>query len=184
MVRDAIVKVLLHPARRRGAGPGGSRLEHWYTLCSRPEAVSAASHCLLLLATGDAPPEVMDSFASAQLTFLAKKGGGVRPLACGTAPRRIVCKAVAQVFRERAREVCGPTQFAVARPRGAEELHKQVFTGLAIRPTNALASADVKHAHGSVHRSEAIKELDSELPALTPWVRPWLAARPRHSYTE
>ena len=111
-VREAIRHIICHPKRRRGAGPSGGRLEHWCVVEADPETMESTLDVLMVLALGRAPAEVMDAMAGAMVGPFQKPGGGVRPSAAGAAPRRIIAKAVARVFRTRAKLAVGPRRYA------------------------------------------------------------------------
>ena len=58
---------------------------------------------------------------------------GVRPLAIGSALRRIALKAVCLTFSDDLRDACCPTQFAVGRPGGAELMFKCLYARTLLR---------------------------------------------------
>ena len=82
--------------RRSGAGPAGSRFEHWQS-SGEDEVLSERMGILLaILAVDDLPIEVSSALLSAKLNGIRKSSGGVRVLGCGGVVRRIVYKQVAQ----------------------------------------------------------------------------------------
>ena len=86
------------------------------------------------LATADVPTEIL----------------GVRPFAIGQVIRRLACKATAKLLTKKVRSVTSPHQFAVGMKQGPELLHKIVSAHVAIHRDAAMASVDVKNAHGAV----------------------------------
>ena len=97
-VYQAIIKTLNKPPRRRATGPAGDRYEHYALTATSTPACEALASAILLLCTGNAPAPVMNAIASAQLIPLLKPNGKIRPIACGTALRRIATTAVAAVL--------------------------------------------------------------------------------------
>ena len=70
--------------RRAGAGPGGSRYEHWDGLKHCEETSKVLAKTLLRLVTGEVPEQVQDAFLVARLNGIWKADKkGVRVLGCG-----------------------------------------------------------------------------------------------------
>ena len=86
------------------------------------------------LAAGNVPPAWMEMLASAPLYALAKKGGGVRPIAVGETLRRIVAKCVCAALQQAAATRLSPTQVGVGERGGCEAA------------IHAAAAAVAKHA--------------------------------------
>ena len=100
-----------------------------------------------------------------------KPNGGVRPFAIGQVIIRLVCKATAKLLTKKVRSITSPHQFAVEMKQGPDLLHKIVSANVAIHRDAAMASVDVKNAHGAVEW-EAIQ---SEIEALDKNIWKWCA---------
>jgi hypothetical protein len=120
------------------------------------EALDDNVAVLMLLAAGRVPPDVLCAFASVGLVPFEKETGGTRPIACGTLPRRLIAKSIAHVFGRRVAAALGPTQFAVARPGGAESWHKLVVTHLSASPGSCLLGLDIEGAHANADRGQVL----------------------------
>ena len=104
------------------------------------------------LATADVPTEILGTCLAGRIVPACKPNGGVRPFAIGQVIRRLVCKATAKLLTKKVRSMTSPHQFAVWMKQGPELLHKIVSAHVAIHRDAAMASVDVKNAHGAVER--------------------------------
>eukprot|EP00969_Alexandrium_andersonii_P313922 13868541-Alexandrium_andersonii.AAC.1 len=67
---------------------------------------------------GQAPSRVAEYVAGASLVALAKKGGGLRPVAVGEKLHRLVAKCLFSQVSDAARDRLAPLQVRVAVPGG------------------------------------------------------------------
>ena len=125
-VTKAIEHILRHPPRRKAPGPAGERYEHYSVVANMAEHCHILAQAITHLALGSAPSEVIQHYASAQLIPLLKPNGKIRPIACGTAIRRIATTATAKVLTPYLTPVFEDHQYALGRTAGAEELHKTI----------------------------------------------------------
>ena len=123
------------------------------------------------LATADVPTEILGTYLAARIVPATKPKVGVRPFAIGQVIRRPVCKATAKLLTKKVRSMTGPHQFAVGMKQGPELLHKIVSAHVAIHRDAAMASVDVKNAHGAVEW----KAIQSEIEALDKDAWNWCA---------
>ena len=59
-------------------------------------------------------------------------------------------------------------------------MHKTVLCDLAARPDACLDSFDVSNAHNEIERAAVIAATRRRIPALAPWVEPWLRTATAH----
>ena len=90
-----------------------------------------------------------------------KPNGGVGPFDIGQVIRRLVCKATAKLLTNKVRSITSPHQFAVGMKQGPELLHKIVSAHVAIHRDAAMASVDVKNAHGAVEWGAIQSEIET-----------------------
>ena len=102
------------------------------------------------LATADVPTEILGTNLATRIVPATKPNGGVRPFAIGQVIRRQACKATAKLLTKKVRSITSPHQFAVEMKQGPELLNKIVSAHVAIHRDAAMASVDVKNAHGAV----------------------------------
>ena len=105
-------------------GPDGFRPQHLKDLVNGTTdddpLLCAVTDLVNLLLNGDAPSHVRGVLFGADLLAIAKKGGGVRPIAVGYVWRRLVAKVACQHVKERSVALLAPRQlgFAVKGSRG------------------------------------------------------------------
>ena len=92
------------------------------------EALSQLIRVANLLVAGEAPPDMMAAMASAPLYALAKKDGGVRPIAVGETLRRLVSKCCCHASKSSAAAFLSPLQVGVGVPGGCEAVLHAVAT--------------------------------------------------------
>ena len=95
------------------------------------EALEQLTRVVNKLAAGEAPDSIMAAVASAPLYALAKKDGGVRPIAVGETLRRLVSKCCCHDAKGRAAAFLSPLQVGVGVPGGCEAVIHSVATALA-----------------------------------------------------
>ena len=124
-------------------------------------------------AAADVPTEILGTYLAARIVPATKPNGGVRPFAMGQVViRRLVCKATAKLLTKKVHSVTGPHQFAVGMKQDPELLHKIVSAHVVIHRDAAMASVDVKNAHGAVEWGA----IQSEIEALDKNIWKWCAA--------
>ena len=153
-----VLRALRNFSKRAAPGPSGSRLEHWATCrAGSEESQLAVAAVVVRFLLGEAPAAAVAFHLGAALAALPKPAGGVRPIACGSALRRLAARAACLAFRKELRAAVGPLQYAVAEKAGVEKLYKTLLTAAELRPGAAVVSLDFRNAFNSVYRS-AVRE--------------------------
>jgi hypothetical protein len=183
-VKDAIAYVLSHPSRRSSADRAGSRFEHWQIMEASEDGISKASSVLELLLLGDVPEEVLAAHAGGRVVALRKKTGGLRPLVIGSTLRRIGMKALDRVFKEHVRDAVAPFQYGVAKPGGAEALHKVVSAHAQCCQDAVVLTVDFQNAFNRLSRSHAAQELSKTLPEMSAYHSAWTSRPSTHSFID
>jgi hypothetical protein len=175
-----ICHYLLHPPKHKASGPAGDRYEHYATTGHSPETAAELAKAMLRLAYGKVPDDVLNAYASAQLVPLLKPTGRIRPIACGTAIRRIITASVAKAITPTIAPTICTHQYATARAAGAEEIHKLIQIVLEQDPNRALISLDMSAAFNDISPAEALHQNARHTPEHDPLFRTWLRARPTY----
>ena len=162
----AICKCILRAPKLSGPGPTDSRFEHWEVLRENPTGLKAAGQVLARLLLGELPGEAVDAHLAGRLVGIPKADGGVRPLACGSAARRLAAKGACLVFADGLAEACGEAQYAVGRVGGAEKLHKTLTLLAELRPDALFVKLDFRNAYNSILRSSIREAVATRAPAL------------------
>ena len=156
----------------RATGPGGGRYEHWTWMTEFDgDPCDCVWEAFWRLATADVPSEILGTCLAARIVPATKPNGGVRPFAIGQVIRRLVCRATAKLLTKKVRSITSPHQFAVGMKQGPELLHKIVSAHVAMHRDAAVASVDVKNAHGTVDWVA----IQSEIKALDKNIWKWCA---------
>ena len=171
-----IEHILSHAPKHRGPGPAGERYEHYGIVSANPPALQALTRVLTYLATAKVDPDTLNALSSARIIPLLKPNGRIRPIACGTIPRRIIAAAIAKQITPQIAKTIAPHQYAIGRPSGAEELHKLTQALLDQSTDNALLSIDVAAAFSNLHHSAIIQAIQQHHPEYEPLLRPWITA--------
>ena len=150
-----IAKYVPGAPNRAAPGPLGSRFEHWKLLRDSPVGLEAAARVLARLILGGAPVDVIDVHMGATLYALPKLSGGVRPIACGSVPRRLAAGGFARAYRAELSTAAGPHQFAVGRPGGAEIMQKAIAVAAENRSSAVVVKYDFRNAYNSLTRKAA-----------------------------
>ena len=88
------MKQLRHYPRNKKPGPDGSRNEHWAIFANDDKALRGLSTIATRLQHGHLPAPSLDAALTTQLGAKLKPNNGLRPLAVGTAIRRITATAL------------------------------------------------------------------------------------------
>ena len=98
------------------------------------------------------PEPLRPYFFGARLIPIAKKDGGVRPIAIGTIFHKLISSAVMCNIKEKLPGFFSPVQFGVGIPGGAENVVHGVRNLLSDHPDWVLVSLDLVNAFNSVSR--------------------------------
>ena len=165
-------------------GPTGMRPQHLKDALTsqahRDEVADQLRNLVNLLARGQAPSSVAELFAGASLVALAKKDGGLRPVAVGETLRRLVGKCLCAEVKEAARARLLPLQIGVAVPGGVEaavHASRQWWNRNRGNRNKVFVKLDLSNAFNTLDRRALLEAVHEEFPALAPWVD-WCYARP------
>ena len=151
------------------SGPDGLRPGHLLSLTSRGagaagERLKGALVTLVnLVISGQVPDSVRPLLFGAALCALAKKGGGIRPIAVGNTLRRLTTKIVLKRATPEIRDQLEPTQLGVGTPAGCEAALRATRHYIeATQTPKVLLKIDLTNAFNSIRRDrilEAVREL-------------------------
>jgi hypothetical protein len=120
-----------------------------------------------LVLGGGVPLSVRPAFFGATLIPLAKKGGGLRPIAIGLLLRRVVSKAAAHVASLMCVSLLSPIQLGVGTRGGAEALVHAARQYLANKPADhAFVKLDFANAFNTIRRDSMLEAVASACPSL------------------
>ena len=123
------------------------------------------------MVSGEVPQEVAPFMCSARLFGIAKKGGGVRPIAVGGLLRRLVSRCCAARLRDRAIAYLSPHQLGVGVMGGCEAVVHTVRQALEADPTLFCLQVDLINAFNLVSRKVGLEEVASNFPEILAWTK-------------
>jgi hypothetical protein len=156
-------------------GPDGLRAQHLLDAISftaRTNPIPALSQLITLLASGKANPVISPYLGGARLISLAKKDGGVRPIAIGCIWRRLTSKLLVNITSQKAKEYFAPHQLGVGTPCGAEAISHaatHLFKTMEKEKDFVFFQADFSNAFNNISRKAFIEIVRSDFPELSPW---------------
>ena len=127
-------------------------------------------------------------YCASRLTALSKPGGGVRPIAVGEVPYRLLMRTALYTYGERVRSGLLPTQYGVGTPGGTEPVIRaveHVYQG-ELQHYQQVTALDFSNAYNTLRRrciGEAMRRWYGPLYRLTRWAygqaAPLVVAGPR-----
>ena len=140
------------------------------------QALSQLTRVVNLLVAGQAHQNVMEAMASAPLYALAKKDGGIRPIAVGESIRRLVSKCCCLRSKSLAAAHLSPLQVGVGVPGGCEAVIHSVSTALekyGDDPDMVMLKIDFTNAFNRIGRTPFLKLLheSEEFGGMYRWVQ-------------
>ncbi|XP_063538102.1 uncharacterized protein LOC134747408 [Cydia strobilella] len=138
---------------------GGKLLESLTRLCN-------------FLLRGMVNPQACPYLYGASLCALAKRDGGVRPIAVGNTLRRLVSKLACRAVKEEMAEFLQPCQVGFGTPLGCEGAIHAVRS-YAMAPENdsgVVLKVDIKNAFNTVERDVILREVRDRVPSLYPYL--------------
>ena len=127
-------------------------------------------------------------YCASRLTALSKPGGGVRPIAVGEVPYRLLMRTALYTYGERVRSGLLPTQYGVQTPGGTEPVIRaveHVYQG-ELQHYQQVTALDFSNAYNTLRRrciGEAMRRWYGPLYRLTRWAygqaAPLVVAGPR-----
>jgi hypothetical protein len=166
---------------KNGSSPGASGLrpEHLKEAWNSKNAIKNQRFMELLtnfvnaMLRGDVPAEIRPYIAGAPVIPLAKKDGGIRPIAIGEIFRRLVSKIANFHAMSRTKEYFARRQFGVGIKTGAEAiLHGVNATVDHYRddPSKIMFKVDLRNAFNLVDRVAFINAIRERVPDISAWV--------------
>ena len=148
---------------------------HVIDACSTPgsQVLDSLALTASMAMVGKIPQPVRPFFYGARLVGLAKKGGGLRPVAAGDVLRRVagrlLCKAVAEDARK---FFLARTQVGVAVEGGADAAIAACRDiARTLPPDHVIVKIDQRNAFNSVLRSHMLDIIGARFPVLYPYAR-------------
>ena len=165
-----------------GSGLDGMRPLHLKHMVGKESAesgrhlVSALTRLVNIVLAGNVPSYACGALYGASLCALDKKGGGIRPVAIGSAFRRLSAKLAARHGTAALAEYLRPVQLGVGTPGGCEAVvhAAREFVTSANRSSDqpdVLVKVDLRNAFNSVHRSAVLSEIHDKCPQIYPMMR-------------
>ena len=76
----------------------------------------------------------------------------------------------------------GDSEYSLGSNGAAEGMHKAVLVDLDQRPNAVKASFDISNAHNEFCREAAVKEVQTHIPTMLPWLKGHLVTKVSHVY--
>ena len=158
-------------------GPDGLRPQHLKDLTS--ESAGDAGHRLVTRLTeftnmclkGHVPVDIQPVFCGASLCALAKKDGGIRPIAVSSTLRHLVSKAACKKVSKKMATEFSPIQLGFGIPRASESVAHATRSYVAnLQSDQGLLKLDFCNAFNMVHRDNLFQTVHDVLPELYPFV--------------
>ena len=177
LVSDDILKGIKHFPANTACGRDGLRANHLKQLVqphiNRDQLVEALSKFVNFVMAGNLPCDMAKFIASAPLTAIAKKDGGIRPIAVGEIYRRLVSRIANQKVLPQLATYLSPLQVGVGTRGGTEQayfrfqdtLHKHGST-----MGKVALFFDFKNAFNLCSRSKMFEEVRKHCPGISAWV--------------
>ena len=192
---DVVYKAIMDMPAGSGGGLDGVRPKYIHQLVSKETMESgrrlleALTKLVNLFLQGRIPECVRGALYRAALCALAKKEGGIRPIAVGSFYRRLSGRIAARHASAALAHTLKPCQLGVGVPQGCEAaIHsvREYASRTVAQPgsNHVLLKVDIRNAFNSIHRSpvlEGIREKCPDIYALR-HIRP--TARPLRFTTE
>ena len=150
-------------------GPLGMRAEHRYDFGSLAGDSDLFVQVLAHIAAGAVPNSVLQYLKAGQITPLAKRTGGHRPLLMMSFLRRRALKSVMVAKKESVAKCAGPLQYGVRRPDGAKTMIKTIQYLAEADNSRVLVALDLKAAFQNVSRRAmlySVAQTDADLVAV------------------
>ena len=163
--------------RGSAGGPDGIRPQHLLDLTSASAErgghllISALTSFVSHVANGNTPESVRPYVFGATLIPLAKKDGGIRPIAVGQTLRRVVAKCMRGRVMHSVGGDLAPLQLGCGVPLGCEAAAHATRQFLHhMPPDHVIAKVDFKNAFNSLRRDSMIRAVQQFTPDLFSYV--------------
>ena len=156
------------------AGPDGIRPANLKSLVGCPEAVGiqlleAITKFTNMIVRGETPDFASPLFFGATLSALAKKDGGVCPIAVGNIFRRLAAKAALKPLSTGLGRHLRPTQLGFGTPGGSEAAVHSARTYISkATEKRVLVKIDMRNAFNSIRRDVLLRVAREQMPTLYP----------------
>lgn len=163
------------------AGPDCLRPQHLKDLLvgapdSSPLLVAITDLTNLLL-EGKTPPTVRGTLFGATLLAIAKKNGGVRPIAVGYVWRRLTAKVACNYVKEASATLLAPRQLGFGVAGGAEAgVHAARSYLHQMERGKVLLKTDFRNAFNTVRRDSILEAVAKHFPELLPFATSTIGA--------
>jgi len=152
-------------------GPDGMRPQHLKDLLTGAAdddpLLGVLTELTNLLLSGDIPSHIRGALFGANLLAIAKKGGGVRPIAVGYVWRRLAAKVACQHVKERSFALLAPRQLGFAVKGGAEAAAHATRRFLQnMQPGEVFVKIDFKNAFNTIRRDNILESVSQHFPEL------------------
>ena len=142
------------------------------------ECLEGLAALTMAIINGKIEGRARDALLCSVLIGLEKPGGGTRPIAMGEMFYKLAATYALRIVGETAREVLGPTQFALA-PGGSEAAVLYLRTALTEHPTWTVMACDIKNAFNSRSRSDILNILYQQKGLSSIWrLADWAYGKP------
>ena len=169
-----------------GCGADGLRADHLKTALRCPNAqiaqaaLDAVTRLVNVALAGRLPPDSAEFLASAPVVPIAKRDGGIRPIAVGETWRRLTSKCAAKMVVSSMSEHMRPIQLGVGIKNGAEAI---IHAAQCLAETKGgedllMLKIDFQNAFNLVNREVMMSEVRQHCPQVAAWVEYCYAARP------
>ena len=153
------------------AGLDGLRPQHLKDLISAPiqseGLLTAVTLFMNTVVKGICPPTLLPFFFGGRLVAVAKKDGGVRPIAVGNTWRRLASKCALLLVQDEVKSLLHPFQVGVGVRGGAEAaIHSVRSVVNNFHNTWCLLKIDFKNAFNSVRRDTLLEAAKTHLPSI------------------
>ena len=154
-----------------GSGPDGIRPGHLVSLTSKGSGAAgerlktALTNLCNFVISGRVHERIRPLFYGASLCALAKKDGGIRPIAVGNALRRLATKVVLRPVTTELRDQLQPTQLGVGTPTGCEAALRATRAYIEGTTTpKVILKIDLKNAFNTLRRDTILTAVRENLP--------------------
>ena len=132
--------------------------------------ISALARFVTLVLGGKTPTSIRPMFFGASLTALAKKDGGVRPIAVGCTLRRITAKVASLKVRDEMAVLLAPHQLGYGMKGGAEAAVHATRLYVQDLEQQCVLKLDFKNAFNTLRRDKMLHAVHACIAALLPFI--------------
>ena len=135
-----------------------------------PQLIQNLAALSTIIAAGNLPLPIREFLFGARLVGLAKKDGGIRPIAIGNILRRVICKAACSNVKEKVTALLAPKQLGFGLSMGAEgadhAARRFLQNSLASDDPLILLKIDFSNAFNSLRRDHMLERVKATCPEI------------------